>query len=154
MHVDRHARGDAREPARDERAALEARTDELQIRKRVTFLGALDRRGVLELFRSADAAILSSAWENFPHTLVEALAVGTPVIATSVGGVPEIVTDGENGLLVPPGDPEALAQAVRRYLGDAALRARLEAAAAPSVERFSAERIYGKLESILAAAAS
>ena len=46
----------------------------------------------------------SSSWENFPHTVVEALAVGTPVIATAVGGVPELVRDGENGLLVPAGD--------------------------------------------------
>ena len=51
------------------------------------FLGPLPRDQVLALFRRADAALLSSAWENFPHTLVEALAVGTPVIATDVGGV-------------------------------------------------------------------
>jgi glycosyltransferase involved in cell wall biosynthesis len=138
----------------DERDALERRARELGIEDRVRFLGAQGRREVLELFRFADAAILSSAWENFPHTLVEALAVGTPVIATAVGGVPEIVTDGENGLLVPPGDPDALAGAIRRFLGDDELRRRLAAAAAPSTERFSAERIYGELESILLAAAS
>ena len=72
---------------------------------RIRFLGPLSRDEVLALFRRADAALLSSAWENFPHTLVEALAVGTPAIATSVGGVPEVVTHGENGLLVPPGEP-------------------------------------------------
>ncbi|MEX2613366.1 MAG: glycosyltransferase family 4 protein, partial [Gaiellaceae bacterium] len=57
---------------------------------RVSFLGPLDRVGVLTLFRAADASVLSSSWENFPHTVVEALAVGTPVIATAVGGVPEL----------------------------------------------------------------
>jgi glycosyltransferase involved in cell wall biosynthesis len=138
----------------DERAALEARAHELGLDGRVRFLGSLPRDEVLALFRRADAALLSSAWENFPHTLVEALAVGTPAIATSVGGVPEIVTDGENGLLVPPGDPTALADAIRRFLGDAELRARLAAAAAPSAERFSPERIYGQLEEILGCAAS
>ena len=112
-------------------------------------LGALPRERVLELFAAADAAVLSSAWENFPHTLVEALAVGTPVIATSVGGVPEIVTDGENGLLVPSGDPGALAAAVRRYFADDALRARFRAAAARSVERFSPEHVLDTLESVL-----
>ncbi|MGI8421990.1 MAG: glycosyltransferase, partial [Gaiellaceae bacterium] len=65
---------------------------------------------------------------------------------------PEIVRDGENGLLVPPGDPDALAAAIRRFFADDALRGRLRAAAAPSVERFAPERIYGELESILEAA--
>ncbi len=109
----------------DERAALEARAAELGLDSRVEFLGALGRDEVLALFRGADAAILSSAWENFPHTVVEALAVGTPVIATAVGGVPEIVRDGENGLLVPPGDPAALAAAIRRFFAEPELRARL-----------------------------
>ncbi len=138
----------------DERAALEARAHELGLDGRARFLGSLPRDEVLALFRRADAALLSSAWENFPHTLVEALAVGTPAIATSVGGVPEIVTDGENGLLVEPGDPAALADAIRRFIGDTALRARLGAAAAPSAERFSPERIYGQLEEILVRAAA
>ena len=138
----------------DERTGLEARARVLGLDGRVRFLGTLPREGVLALFRGADAALLSSAWENFPHTLVEALAVGTPAIATAVGGVPEIVTHGENGLLVPPGDPAALAAAIRRFLADDALRARLTAAAAPSAERFSAERIYGRLEELLVRAAS
>jgi glycosyltransferase involved in cell wall biosynthesis len=138
----------------DERPALEARARDLGLDGRVRFLGPLSRAEVLALFRRADAALLSSAWENFPHTLVEALAVGTPVIATSVGGVPEIVVHGENGLLVPPGDPGALAGAIRRFLADGALRARLVAGAAPSAERFSADRIYGRLEEILVVAAA
>jgi glycosyltransferase involved in cell wall biosynthesis len=138
----------------DERAVLESRARELGLDGRVRFLGSLPRDQVLVLLRSADAALLSSAWENFPHTLVEALAVGTPAIATAVGGVREIVTDGENGLLVPPGDPAALAGAIRRFLDDPDLRARLTEAAATSAQRFSAERIYGRLEEILAGAAA
>jgi glycosyltransferase involved in cell wall biosynthesis len=128
----------------DERARLERLAGE-----RVRFLGALPRQGVVELFRAADASILSSSWENFPHTVVEALAVGTPVLATTTGGVAEVVTDGENGLLVPSGDAEALAAAVRRYFADDALRERLRANAAPSVERYAPERIFGELEATL-----
>ena len=75
------------------------------------------------------------------------------MIATSVGGVPEVVRDGENGLLVPPGDPAAFAAAIRRYFAEPELRARLRAAAAPSVERFAPERVYGELERILEEAA-
>ena len=137
-----------------ERESLEFLAKELGLSERVRFLGAVGRREVLELFRAADASVLSSEWENFPHTLVEALAVGTPVVATAVGGVPEIVRDGENGLLVPPGDPLALAAALRRFIGDAALQERLRAAAAAAVEHLQPERVYGKLEALLAQVAS
>lgn len=132
-----------------ERAALEAAAGD-----RVEFLGPLPRARVLGLLASADAAILTSAWENFPHGVVEALAVGTPVIATRTGGVAEVVTDGENGLLVEPGDTEAFTAAVRRYLGDAALQARLRGAAAASVAAYDADTVYARLESILREAAA
>ena len=88
---------------------------------------------MLELFRAADASLLSSSWENFPHTVVESLAVGTPVISTDVGGVAEVVTDGENGLLVPAGDPEALAAAIRRFFASRGCASGSRGAAAPSV---------------------
>ena len=119
---------------------------------RVRFLGPLDRDRVLVLFRASDASLLTSTWENFPHTVVEALAVGTPVIATAVGGVAEVVRDGENGLVVPAGDVGALAAAIGRFLGDGELQERLRAAAAPSVAGYSLERTYARLEAILAEA--
>ena len=136
-----------------DRAALEQQRDALGLAERVSFVGGLGREGVLRMFRAADAVLLSSRWENFPHVIVEALAVGTPVISSAVGGVPEVVRDGENGLLVPAGDVEALAAAIRRLLGDDELRARLAAAAAPSVESYSAERLLGQIEAELAQAA-
>jgi glycosyltransferase involved in cell wall biosynthesis len=120
----------------------------------VRFLGAIERDRVLELFAASDAALLSSSWENFPHALVEALAVGVPVIATRVGGVPEIVEDGVNGLLVPPGDPEALAETIQLFVGDRELRERLREAAARSVARFSQEAVLDRLEATLERAAA
>jgi len=128
---------------------LERARDDLALGGRVRFLGAQPRERVLELFHAADASILSSSWENFPHAVVEALAVGTPVISTDTGGVAEVLRDGINGLLVPSGDVDALAAAIRRYVGDPELQARLRAAAASSVEAYSAERIYGGLEQVL-----
>jgi len=118
------------------------------------FLGPLPRRSVLELFAAADAVLLSSAWENFPHVLVEALALGTPVIATRVGGVAEVVRDGENGLLVPPGDVGALRDAIVRFFSSPPLAASLRAAAAASVASYSPERVYTALEAILLDAAA
>ncbi|MDX6465118.1 MAG: hypothetical protein QOI27_158 [Gaiellaceae bacterium] len=133
----------------DERAELERRAAELGITGRVRFLGPLQRERVVELFRAADAGILSSSWENFPHTVVEALAVGTPMLATAAGGVAEVVRDGENGLLVEVGDTPALTDALRRFFADPALRARLAAGAVPSVADYTPERVFARLEEIL-----
>jgi len=121
---------------------------------RARFLGPQPRQTVFELLRAADAALLSSSWENFPHMVVEALSVGTPVVATDVGGVTEILRDGENGLLVPMNDPDALAGAIRRYFDDEALQERLRAATVASVARFSPDEIYGRLEALLEEVAS
>lgn len=116
------------------------------------FLGALPRHEVLDLFRAGDASLLSSSWENFPHGVVESLAAGTPVIATAVGGVTEIVRDGENGVLVQPHDAAALAAAVTRVFSDPALLQTLRTNAARSVVQYSRDRVYGRLLDILVAA--
>lgn len=137
-----------------EREALERRAAELGLGGRVRFLGPLPRTGVLELFRAADASVLSSSWENFPHSVVEALAAGTPVLATATGGVAEVVRDGENGLLVPADDAAALAEAIRRYFADAGLRERLRAAAAPSITDYAPDVVFARLEDTLVQAAS
>jgi glycosyltransferase involved in cell wall biosynthesis len=118
------------------------------------FVGSLARQQVLELFRAGDAAMLSSSWENFPHTVVEALAVGTPVISTRTGGVAEAVTDGENGLLVEVGDLDGLTAAIERFFADHELAERLRANAAGSVAGYAADRIYGRLEELLREAAA
>jgi glycosyltransferase involved in cell wall biosynthesis len=136
-----------------DRSRLEQVAGSLGLDGRIRFLGPTDRLGVLELFRAADASLLSSAWENFPHTVVEALAVGTPVIATAAGGVAEIVRDGENGLLVPPGDTAALAAAVRRFFESPALARSLAEAAPGSVAHLEAAAVYTRLEKLLASAA-
>jgi glycosyltransferase involved in cell wall biosynthesis len=137
-----------------ERGRLDAVVAELGLGGRVRFLGAQPRATVLELLAAADAELLSSGWENFPHSLIEALAVGTPVISTNVGGVGEIVTDGVNGLLVPPDDADALASAIRRFFADEALRTALRAAARDSVAKYAPEPVYAGLEKLLEEAAA
>jgi glycosyltransferase involved in cell wall biosynthesis len=136
-----------------ERRQAQALAVELGLGNRVRFLGAQPRRAVFELFRAADAALLSSSWESFGLVVAEALAVGTPVVSTAVGGVVEVLAEGRNGLLVPVGDHEALAAAIRRFFDDTELAARLRAEAAASVEHLVPERIYGRLEKILEGAA-
>ena len=135
-------------PDRDRLAAQAAALD-----GRVEFLGALPRADALAVVSGATAAVLPSDWENLPHAVVEALALGVPVVATRVGGVPEVVADGVNGLLVPPGDVAALAEAIGRIAGDHALRDRLAAAAPGSVAELSRERVYGRIVELLLEAA-
>jgi glycosyltransferase involved in cell wall biosynthesis len=76
---------------------------------------------------AADAVVMPSRWEGLPLTALEALASGTPLVATSVRGLRELVTDGENALLVPE-EPDAVADALRRVLDDRELAARLSEA--------------------------
>ena len=116
---------------------------------RIVFRGSLPRVEALAVVAGSEAALLTSAWENFPHSAVEALAVGVPVVSTAVGGVPEIVRDGVNGLLVPVGDVDAVTGALTRILHEEGLRAQLACEARASVDHLSVPAVYGQLEQIL-----
>jgi glycosyltransferase involved in cell wall biosynthesis len=121
-----------------ERQALEAHAATLGIRDRVTFCGT--RRDLGNVLAAMDVFALPSLWEGLPLALLLAMGAGRPVVATRLAGIPEVVTDGQTGLLVEPGDAEAIGSALARVCGDAALRTRLGAAARAAVrERFGAE---------------
>jgi glycosyltransferase involved in cell wall biosynthesis len=99
--------------------------------------------------RAADLTLLSSSWENFPHAAVESLAQGTPVVATAVGGVPEIVEHDRNGWLVPPKDEAARAAALERFVRDPDARGRLRAGAAEDGARFDPDVLFERAESLI-----
>lgn len=125
----------------EERAALEALTAELGLRDRVIFVGM--RKNVAELLGAADLFLLSSISEGIPLTLLEAMAAGLPCAATRVGGIPEVIVDGQTGLLAAPSDPRDLADKLRTMLSDASLRGRIGAAGAARVrERFDARQMH------------
>lgn len=92
----------------------------------VRLTGHYTQEELPDLLRSADVAVLTPQWEdNGPQTVVESLGAGLPVVGTRMGGLPDVVQDGENGLLVPAGDPDALARALDRIVDDPGLVARL-----------------------------
>ena len=125
-----------------DRARLERHAHDAGLNGRVRFVGSLPREEVLDALAGAEAAVLSSDWENFPHAAVEALAVGTPMVATTVGGVGEIVSDGVNGLLVPPGSPEAFGHALQRLLESPELRRASPTAPSSRCSSWTRARIY------------
>jgi len=124
---------------------IESRIDSPEIRARINFLGQQPSDRIQVLRKEAAVTIMASRWENFANVLLEAVAVGCPVVATATGGTAEIIHDGETGLLVPPEDPTALADAICRFLEDRELAARLgEAAWRDARERFDPVKIAGQ----------
>ena len=118
------------------RSELERRVGELGLTRHVDMPGASDR--VPDLLAAADVFVLPSHLEGMSNAILEAMASGLPVVAKAVGGNPELVVDGETGLLCRPGDPESMAAAIGRLLQDASLRRRMgEAARKRAVETFS-----------------
>jgi glycosyltransferase involved in cell wall biosynthesis len=129
------------------RAELEAEASALGIADRVTFLGEVG--DVPALLWRASLLALSSRTEGIALTLLEAMARGLPVVATAVGGNPEVVEDGRTGLLVPPGDSQALARAIVELIGDPERALRMGRDGRLRVERaFDARRMVADYEAL------
>ncbi len=129
------------------RPALEAQCRQLDLKEVVHFLGW--REDVPALLTLSDVFVLPSLGEHFGRVLIEAMATARPVVATAAGGVPEIVRDGETGLLVPPADAAALARATLDLLADPARAARLGAAGRRRVEtEFGLARHVAAIEAL------
>ena len=135
-----------------EHAALQALAMELDLNDCVKFSGRVNHREAMSLFAGCTIFVLPSRHEPFGIVNLEAMALARPIVASRVGGVPEIVSDDENGLLVPPGDAEALAAALGRLLADEALRRRLGDAGRARAARFTWPEIAGQYMEVYAAA--
>ena len=136
-----------RDPARYGRK-IEALCERLGLSDRVSFLGPVDRAVLPDLLWHSDVFVLPSRMEAFGVAVLEALAAGVPVVATNVGGIPEIVRDGVDGLLVPPSNPAALAGAIRKVVSDEVLKRRLAEAGPPRAETFSVARMIAALRQL------
>jgi glycosyltransferase involved in cell wall biosynthesis len=114
---------------------------ELGISNRVSFTGRLPEREVRSLMGSATCLVLPSLAESFGMAVLEAIASATPVVATNVGGIPDIVQHGLNGLLVQPADSHALAESIARIVSDSKLRRRLSENGKETCRKFSWDKI-------------
>jgi glycosyltransferase involved in cell wall biosynthesis len=132
-------------------ARVRSRAAELKLGARVKLAGWLGHEGRDRLLATASLFVLPSHAEGVPVSLLEAMAAGCPVIATAVGGIPDVVRHGVNGLLVTPGEPAALAGAIARLLDDRALAVRLGAAARDTIARHhTLERALERIERVYA----
>jgi glycosyltransferase involved in cell wall biosynthesis len=138
------AESDALEPV------IRAEVERRGIAPRVTFLGALAGAQKAAAFVSAQMVVLPSWTEGFPLVIPEAMAAGLPVIATAVGAIPDFVQDGEDGFLVAPRDPRALADRICRLLEDEGLRRRISERVRERAPReFAIESGCGKVAALV-----
>lgn len=125
---------------------------EMELTNQVEETGAFDHAEVHAILRRMHVYVQCSGHEGLPNALLEAASLGVPLVATAVGGMKEVLTDGESALLVPHGDPVALGNAITRVLGDDGLAARLSAGAAaltrtlsPATERQAWLALYARV---------
>lgn len=127
----------------EERGRLEKLAEDLGMAPRISFLGS--RSDVPEILAASDCFILPSRWEGLGIVVMEAMTSGLPVIASGVDGIKEIVADGETGILVKPGDIQALGRAIQSMAKDLPLRRKLSENSIRRSSEFSIERHVDKL---------
>lgn len=137
----------------DMEAAWKALARERGLEARVHFLGNVPHAQIPFYIRAADVFVLNSLYEGLSHTLLEVQAIGTPIVASRICGNPEVVVEGESGLLVDPNDSHELAEAARTLLTDRALGERFATAGLARRDRFLREETFSEVESVLGAAA-
>jgi glycosyltransferase involved in cell wall biosynthesis len=125
---------------------LRSRSRQLGLGDTVVFAGSRD--DVFDLLPAFDVFTLSSRFEGLPISLLEAMASGVPPVVTRVGGIPEVVTDGDDGVLVEPGDPEGLATALGKLLADPGRRAELATGAVERAAAFDLAHAVRRIEAI------
>lgn len=128
---------------------LKSMAHELVIESRVRFVGKLSADEAMATVMQSDVFVLNSTYEGMPHVVIESMALGVPVVATSVGGTGEVVTDDEDGILVRPDDHQALVAALSTMATDLEMRNRLAAKARQRAQDFSAARMLAQTSELL-----
>jgi len=130
-----------------ERPRLERLAGEVGIERNVRFVG--ERADTPDIFAAYDIPVHLADFDYLPFGVLECMALGKPCVCTSVGGIPDLIRNGENGIMVPPGDPDAASEALLRLLDDAGLRAALGSAAQKLVlERYDLDRLVERVRAM------
>ena len=138
-------------------ADVKQKIDELGLRDDVTLPGRVDKKDISDWLNKADIFINTTNYDNTPVSVIEAMACGLCVVSTNVGGMPQTIEDGVDGLLVPPEDPDAMTQAVKRLLDDPEFASRISANARKRVEEYDWKQLrhrWGALFNSVAESAS
>lgn len=136
-----------------EREKLTALVRDHDLTDRVHFAGQRSKEETLSLMAACDLFVLNSTHEGFPHVVLEAMSVGLPVVATAVGGTPELVRDGENGILIAPNADAALSKTLMKLVTSSEERQRLAAGAQQTTQRFRQSTMIEATEAALRACA-
>jgi glycosyltransferase involved in cell wall biosynthesis len=136
-----------------QRHRLEGIARELRMDDRVYFAGQRTKAETLSLMAACDLFVLNSTYEGFPHVVLEAMCLGLPVVATAVGGTPELVRDGENGVLLAPNANGALSKTLMKLVTSSEGRQRLAAGAQQTMQRFQRSAMIEATEAALQACA-
>src|SRR5215217_8315852 len=128
-----------------ERPALEREARQIGVGDRVRFEGFFAHDRLPAAMAHADILVLPSVYEELGTVLLEAMWAGLPIVASRTGGIPDVIEDGANGLLVPPGEPEALARAIDRVLADRGLAYRLSEGAQARAKDYDWEVLAGRV---------
>jgi glycosyltransferase involved in cell wall biosynthesis len=132
--------------------ALQQLAQTLGVADGVRFTGRIDNEHITELYRNADLMLNPSTADNMPISLLEAMASAVPIVTTNVGGIPHLVTDARNALLVAPGDPAAMAAAAMRVFAEEGLARRLVEAGAESAAGYTWAQVRPRLFGVYARA--
>ncbi|MCS7032017.1 MAG: glycosyltransferase family 4 protein [Gloeomargarita sp. SKYG116] len=133
-----------------ERERLRQQVEALGLTQRVYFAGQMGLPALLALMRTCDVFVLNSTYEGLPHVVLEAMAMGVPVIATAVGGTPELIQDGHNGRLIPPHRPDVLRQVLWECLAQTERRQQYRQNAQQSLVHFQPQTMIQNCAALLA----
>jgi glycosyltransferase involved in cell wall biosynthesis len=136
-----------------ERSRLEECANENHVADRIYFAGQRSKDETSALMAACDLFVLNSSYEGFPHVVLEAMRVGLPVVATAVGGTPELVRDGNNGSLIAPDDNGALSRTMMTLVSSSEERRRLAVGAQQTTQQFQRSAMIEKTQAVLQACA-